>query len=126
MRKNEVHTFCSWQLLFWQHIDYYANKALSTVKYMKILGNSACGLISNQKYLLYRSCVLSIALYGFQLWFYNKMPLLYSLKKLNKIQQRAAIWILNAFCTFSFFGIEVIASLIPVTYTFASLVVGLN
>ena len=29
------------KLIFHKHIDYYANKALSTVKYMKLLGNSS-------------------------------------------------------------------------------------
>ena len=48
------------KLLFQQYIDYYANKALLTVKCMKILRNSTCGLIPNQKCLLYRSYILSI------------------------------------------------------------------
>jgi len=55
------------KLLFHQHIDYYSNKAISTVKCMKILGNLVKGLIPHQKRLFYRSCVLPIALYGFQL-----------------------------------------------------------
>ena len=33
------------KLLFRQHIDFYANKAISTIKCMKMLGNSAIGLI---------------------------------------------------------------------------------
>ena len=53
------------KLLFYNHIDFYANKVLSTVKYMKILGNSTRGLNSHQKCLLYRSCAMSITLYGF-------------------------------------------------------------
>jgi len=53
------------KLTFQQHINFYANKTLSTVKCMKLLGNSSRGLISTQKQLLYRSCVLLIALYGF-------------------------------------------------------------
>ena len=53
------------KLLFYQHIDLYANKAILTIKYMKILGNSTCGLITHQKQLLYRSCILPIAFYGF-------------------------------------------------------------
>ena len=53
------------KLLFHQHIDFYANKALLTVKCMKILGNLTRGLIPHQKWLLYRSCALLIALYGF-------------------------------------------------------------
>lgn len=81
---------------------------------MKILRNSICGLVSHQKWLLYRSCILPIALYGFQLWSYNKVPLSYPLKRLKKMQRRAVIWILGAFCTLSLFGIEAIVDLIPI------------
>jgi len=80
------------KLSFYQHINYYANKAISTIKYMKILGNSVCGLIPHQKHLLYKSCILPITLYGFQLWFHNKAPLSYPLKKLKKMQRRVATW----------------------------------
>ena len=58
---------------------------------MKILGNSLRGLISNQKRLLYRSCILAIALYSIQLWYYNKALLSYFLKELKKMQRRAAL-----------------------------------
>ena len=85
------------KLSFCQHINFYANKAISMVKCMRMLGNSVCSLVPNQKWLLYRSCILPIALYGFQLWCYNKVPLSYSLKELNKMQRRVAIWILEAF-----------------------------
>ena len=39
------------KLTFCHHIDFYADKAIFTVKYMKLLGNSSHGLISQQKYL---------------------------------------------------------------------------
>ena len=78
---------------------------------MKILRNSVYGLISYQKQLLYRSCVLSIILYKFQLQFYNRVPLLYLLKKLRKIQRRVAIQILSIFQTLSSFGIKTIVDL---------------
>ena len=55
------------KLSFHQHIDYYLNKAISTVKCMKLLGNSSCDIIPTQKCLLYRCCILPIMLYGFQL-----------------------------------------------------------
>ena len=55
------------KLTFHQHVDFYANKAISTVKCMKLLGNSSYGINPFQKCLLYRSYVLSIALYEFQL-----------------------------------------------------------
>jgi len=59
-----------------------------------------------------RSCVFPIALYGFQLWFYNKALLSYPLRELNKMQRRAAIWILKAFHTSPLFSIKAITGLI--------------
>ena len=55
------------KLLFHQHIDFYSNKSISIVKYMKILGNSVHGLNSHQKCFLYKSYILLIVLYRFQL-----------------------------------------------------------
>ena len=40
--------------------------------------------------------------------------LVYLLKELRKMQRRAAIWILKAFCTLPFLKIKAIASLIPI------------
>ena len=79
-----------------------------------MLRNSLRGLIPTQKQLLYRSCILPIILYGFQLWYYNKALLVYSLKKLRKIQRRAAIWILGVFCTSPPLSIEAAAGLISI------------
>ena len=79
------------KLTFYQHVDFYSNKVLSSVKCMKLLGNSSHSITPLQKRLLYRYCVLLIALYGFQLWFYHHTLLLYPLKALEKIQRRAAI-----------------------------------
>jgi len=100
------------KLCFHQHIDFYANKAILTVKCMNILGNSTRGLNPQQKHLLYRSCTLSIALYGFQSWYYSKAPLSYSLKLLGKLQRQAAVWILEAFRMAPSFGIEATVELI--------------
>ena len=99
------------KLTFHKHVDYYSNKAISTVKYMKLLGNSSRGISPLQKWLLYRYCILLIALYGFQLWFYNKASLSYHMKILDKMQRRAAIWILGAFKTLLMEGIEAIAGI---------------
>ena len=102
------------KLNFCQHIKYYSNKALSTVKCMKMLGNLIYRLLPYQKCLLYRICILSIILYGFLLWYYNKVPLSYLLNELNKIQWRAALWIISVFHTLLSIGIETIAGLIPI------------
>ena len=55
------------KLSFHKHINFYVNKAISTVKCMKLLGNSSRGINPLQKRLLYRCCILPIALYRFQL-----------------------------------------------------------
>jgi len=109
------------KLAFHKHIDHYANKAISTVKCMKLLGNSSQGINSLQKCLLYRCCILPIALYGFQLWFYNKAPISYYMKILDKMQRRAviwraAIWILGTFKTSLLEGIKAIAGIIPIRF----------
>ena len=104
------------KLTFHKHINYYANKVISIVKCMKLLGNLSWGINPLQKHLLYRCCVLPIAFYGFQLWYYNKAPLSYHMKILNKMQRRAAIWILGAFKTLPLEGIEAIARVIPIKF----------
>ena len=106
----------NWKLFFHKHIDHYANKAISMVKCMKLLGNSSRSISPVQKHLLYRYCTLPIALYGFQLWFYNKAPISYHMKILNKMQRRAATWILGTFKTFPTEGIKAIAGLIPIKF----------
>ena len=79
------------KLTFHQHVDFYANKSISTVKCMKMLGNSNHGINPLQKCLFYRSCILPISLYGFQLWFYNHAPMAYHMKIPEKMQRQAAI-----------------------------------
>ena len=90
------------------------NKVLSTVKCMKMHRNLSRGLTPIQKQLLYRSYVLLIILYGFQLWYYNKAPLAYLLKELRKMQRRATIWIFGAFRISSSLSIKAVVGLIPI------------
>ena len=86
------------------------------VKCMKLLGNLSRRITPLQKQQLYRCCILPIALYGFQLWFYNKVPLLYHMKLLNKMQRRMAIWILGTFKTSPSEGIEALAGIISIKF----------
>jgi len=81
---------------------------------MKMLGNSSRGLLPTQKRLLYRTCIMPIALYGFQLWFFKGAPTTKNITELKKMQQRAALWITGAFRTSPSKGVEVIAGLIPI------------
>ena len=57
-----------YKLIFRNHINFYSNKAISTIKYMKLLGNSSRDINPLQKRRLYRCCTLPITLYGFPLW----------------------------------------------------------
>ena len=61
------------KLLFQYHIHFYSNKALSIIKSMKMLGNSTRRLLPLYKWLLYRMCIMPIALYDFQLLLELKM-----------------------------------------------------
>ena len=85
-----------------------------TVKAMGMLGNSTRGLLPLQKWLLYHSCVVSIATYSFRLWFFAKVPTKAQISLLVTMQCKTALWILGAFCTSSTGRIEALAGLIPI------------
>ena len=102
------------KLTFRNHIDFYSNKAILTIKYMKLLGNSMRSINPIQKRWLYRCCALSMVLYGFSLWFYNKSPIYYHFNILRKIQRRATLWITGIFWTALSLGVEAIAGLVPI------------
>ena len=104
----------NYKLIFRSYLDFYSNKAISTIKCMKLLGNSTRGINLLQKRRLYRCCALLIALYGFQLWYYNKAPTHYYLNILRNIQRRAALWITGAFQISSSLGIKAIARHVPI------------
>ena len=79
-----------------------------------MLDNSSRGLLLTQKCLLYRTCIMPIALYGFQLWFFKGALMIKNITELKKIQRRAALWITGAFHTSPSEGVEAIAGLIPI------------
>ncbi|KXN84625.1 hypothetical protein AN958_12230 [Leucoagaricus sp. SymC.cos] len=73
------------QLTFHEHVQYYSTKTISTVYAMRMLGNSLWGLAPKQMCLLYRSCVVPIATYGFCLWCHGLHPHKAHLISLNKM-----------------------------------------
>ena len=107
--------YFDYRLNFNYHMHFYATKCLFTLSAMKILENSSKGLLSIQKQLLYRTCVLSIVLYGFQLWFFKGAPTVKNITELKKMQQRAALCITGVFQTSPSKSIEAIVGLIPIT-----------
>ena len=99
---------------FQHYIHFYCNKVFSIIKSMKILGNSTSSLSSFQKQLLYRPCVLPITLYSFFLQYFKSAPIFHLLKELRKMQQRAVLWITEAFQIFLTQRIEAITNLITI------------
>ncbi|KAF4617968.1 hypothetical protein D9613_013028 [Agrocybe pediades] len=75
---------------------------------------STRGLSPKEKRLLYRSCVLPIATYGYRLWFYEGARIKGVLADFRKMQRKAALWIKGAFRTSPTGGVESLAGLIPI------------
>jgi len=102
------------QLSFKEYVWFYSTKALTTVKAMGMLGNSTRGLLPLQKQLLYQSCVVPIATYGFRLWYFSGAPTKAQVSLLATMQHKAALWILGTFRTSPTGEIEALADLIPI------------
>ena len=81
---------------------------------MGMLGNLTRDLLPLQKRLLYHSCVVPIATYGFRLWFFAGAPTKAQVSLLAAMQCKAALWILGAFRTSPTGGLEALAGLIPI------------
>jgi len=106
--------FFNQKLNFHYHVHHYATKCFLTLNTMKMLGNSSRGLLPTQKQLLYRMCIVPIALYEFQLWFFKGALTVKNIIELKKMQCKAALWIIGAFCTSLSEGVKAIASLVPI------------
>ncbi|CAA7263217.1 unnamed protein product [Cyclocybe aegerita] len=81
---------------------------------MHMLGNSTRGLSPKQCRLLYWSCVVPIATYGYRLWYFDGTRNKGAMNQLKRMQRKAALWITGAFHTSPTGGLEALAGLIPV------------
>ena len=88
---------------------------------MRILANSTKGLFPLQKHLLYCSCIISIATYGFRLWLFAGAPTKAQISFLATLQYKTALWILGTFHTLLTGKIEALAGLIPIHLHFKKL-----
>ena len=104
------------KLNFHHYVHFYVTKCLSTLNTMKMLGNSSRGLLPTQKHFLYRTYIIPIALYGFQLWFFKGALTVKNITELKKMQWRAALWITGTFRTSLSKGIETIVGLVPINH----------
>ncbi|KDR65264.1 hypothetical protein GALMADRAFT_21607, partial [Galerina marginata CBS 339.88] len=97
-----------------EHVRFYSTKAFSSVQAMRMLGSSTKGLEPHSKRLLYRSCVVPIATYGYRLWYFDGARCKGSVKLLSQMQRKAALWITGAFSTSPGPGVEALAGLLPI------------
>ncbi|KDR65447.1 hypothetical protein GALMADRAFT_148700 [Galerina marginata CBS 339.88] len=102
------------KLTFREHVRFYSTKAFSSVQAMRMLGSSTKGLEPHSKRLLYRSCVVPIATYGYRLWYFDGAHCKGSMRLLSQMQRKAALWITGAFSTSPGPGVEALAGLLPI------------
>jgi hypothetical protein len=114
--------FFDQHLLFYEHVCFYATKAISTVCAIGMLGNLFHRLSPRQKCILYRSCVMPIATYGFKLWYYSGACRKGQVAKLAKMQHHAALLITGAFSISPVGGVGALAGLIPINLHLQKLV----
>ncbi|KAL7283508.1 hypothetical protein ACG7TL_002941 [Trametes sanguinea] len=100
------------RLSFRAHVDFFAERALTTVHAMLMLGNSVRGLTPMQKRTLYISCVLPLLTYGAQVWFKSK-GVKTLMKPLLAAQNRALRWITGAFRTTPIGAMQTMAGIMP-------------
>ena len=79
---------------------------------MNMPGNWTRGLLSLQKQLLYCSCIIFIAIYDFQLWFFAGAPTKAQVLLLVVMWYKVALWILSTFHTSPTSRIEALTGLI--------------
>ena len=96
------------------HVTFYFNRAFSTIRALRMLGSSICGLGTLQKWHAYQACALPVLTYGLPLWFAEDGAGGRSrLNKINKVHSHACKWITGCFRTMPIGAREVIAGLPP-------------
>ncbi len=82
------------------HVDFYVNKAYSTLRAMRMLGTSIRGLDVDQRMLVYKGAVLPVLTYGFQLyWRLGGRGCQKHLRKLSTVHYYTSRWITGTFKT---------------------------
>ncbi|KAF8701567.1 hypothetical protein AX14_000387 [Amanita brunnescens Koide BX004] len=101
------------------HIQYYTNKAFSSVRACGMLGNSIRGIGPKQRSLAYQACVLPILSYGLALWYAPQgTGVTKHLKRLERVHSFALGWITGSFRTSPIGARGVIAGIPPLRIIF--------
>ncbi|KAF8647540.1 hypothetical protein AX14_008880, partial [Amanita brunnescens Koide BX004] len=99
---------------FSYHVQYYTNKAFSTIRACSMLGNSVRGIGPRQRAHAYQACVLSVLTYGLPLWYTMwGAGTIRLVKKMERVHSYALGWIIGAFRTSPVGSRELVAGIPP-------------
>ena len=99
---------------FSYHVQYYTNKAFSTIRACQMLGNSVRGIGPQQRSHAYQACVLSVLTYGLPLWYAMwGTGVIRLVKKMERVHSYALRWITGTFHTSPIGSRELVAGIPP-------------
>ncbi|KAF8718609.1 hypothetical protein AX14_011709, partial [Amanita brunnescens Koide BX004] len=95
-------------------VQFYTNKAFSTIRACTMLGNSVRGIGPRQRAHAYQACVLSVLTYGLALWYTTwGSGVIRLVKRMERVHSYAMGWIIGAFRTSPVGSRELIAGIPP-------------
>ena len=96
------------------HVQFYTNKAFSTIRACTMLGNSVRGIGPRQRAHAYQACVLSVLTYGLALWYTTwGSGVIRLVKRMERVHSYALGWVIGAFRTSPVGSRELIAGIPP-------------
>ena len=96
------------------HVQFYTNKAFSSVRACGMLGNSIRGIGPKQWSLAFQACVLPILTYGLALWYAPQgVGVIKHVKRMERVHTYAMCWITGVFRTTPIGARGVIAGIPP-------------
>ena len=99
---------------FSYHVQFYTNKAFSTIRACNMLGNSVRGIGPRQRAHAYQACALSVLTYGLPLWYTMwGAGVIRLVKKMERVHSYALGWITGTFRTTPISARELIAGIPP-------------
>ena len=99
---------------FSYHVQFYTNKAFSTIRACSMLGNSVCGIGPRQRAHAYQACVLSVLTYGLALWYTTwGAGVTRLVKRMERVHLYALGWVIGAFRTSPVGSRELVAGIPP-------------
>ncbi|KAF8662358.1 hypothetical protein AX14_007067 [Amanita brunnescens Koide BX004] len=99
---------------FSYHVQFYTNKAFSTIRACTMLGNSVRGLGPQQRAHAYQACVLSVLTYGLALWYTTwGTGIIRHVKRMERVHSYTLGWVIGAFRTSPVGSRELIAGIPP-------------